>query len=68
QPQLRVAQTPEENLPLYHCTARRASPSCAPRQRQKAKPPSQHELHVAQHAFARRARYRKWGICGCLSL
>ncbi|MCI56459.1 hypothetical protein A2U01_0077710, partial [Trifolium medium] len=37
-------------LPLHQYTASRANPSCAPRQGQKAKPPSQHELRVAPEA------------------
>ncbi|MCI67087.1 hypothetical protein A2U01_0088345, partial [Trifolium medium] len=58
-PQLRVAQTPEENWPLHQRTARRASPSCAPRQRPKLNRPAQQEQRVAPDASARRTRGRR---------
>ncbi|MCI64659.1 hypothetical protein A2U01_0085917, partial [Trifolium medium] len=59
QPQLRVAQTPEENWPLYQGIARRASPSCAPRRRPKLNRPAQLERRVTLDASARRARGRR---------
>ncbi|MCI94011.1 hypothetical protein A2U01_0115309, partial [Trifolium medium] len=54
----RVAQTPEENWPLYQGTARRANPSCVPRHHPKLNRPTQQERRVAPNAYARRARGR----------
>ncbi|MCI89979.1 hypothetical protein A2U01_0111268, partial [Trifolium medium] len=55
----RAAQTPEEKQALNQSTARRASPSYAPRQRQKLNRPHSSELPVAPDASARRARDRR---------
>ncbi|MCI71016.1 hypothetical protein A2U01_0092279, partial [Trifolium medium] len=59
QPQLLVAQTPGENLPLHQGTTRRASPSCAARHRPKLNRPTQQERRIAPDAAAHCARGRR---------